>query len=298
MQLFKDAIKNLAVGTSDRFGSLVITPVHIIEEAPLDGFIGFDELFDSGLVEAQEVSESGIVGRISVSNLSDKSLCLFDGEALVGAKQNRIVERSLIVPPKTEVGVPVNCVERGRWSGLGGRGRFRKSEFAATPSMKLNKAQLLKEKRFGEIQSEMWASVDRVAACHDVRSSSDDLGELYDGMKRSQFRALEDYVTTMKSHGYLIEGAQKPFIEIFGTTGFCSSYAKKAVKSWMTESAETDIAGHQSALCRLRDCDWRSDDSFGSEIAWVPGDRNNGRVIQSAGGHLIHAFLDLTPATV
>ncbi len=296
MQLFKDAIQHITIGVSEPFGDLTITPVHILEEAPLTGYVGFDHLFDSGLVEALEISVSGVVGRISVNNMSDDSLCLFDGEALVGAKQNRIVERSLIVPPKTEIAVPVNCVERGRWSGLGGRGRFHKSEFAATPSMKMSKAQMLKERRVGEIQAEMWASVDRVAACHDVGSSSDDLGEIYEGMNRSQFRAMEDYVSSMQSHGYVIDGIRNPFIEIFGATEFCRSYAKKAVRAWMTESVKRANCDSEGALSRLKNCDWKSDESFGSEVAWVPGDSNNGRVIQSGGGHLIHAFLDLTPA--
>ena len=296
MQLFKEAIQHITIGVSEQFGDLTITPVHILEEAPLNGYVGFDHLFDSGMVEALEVSESGVVGRISVNNMSDDSLCLFDGEALVGAKQNRIVERSLIVPPKTEIAVPVNCVERGRWSGLGGRGRFHKSEFAATPSMKMSKAQMLKERRIGEIQSEMWASVDRVAACHDVRSSSDDLGEIYEGMNRSQFRAMENYVSSMQSHGYMIDGIHNPFIEIFGSIEFCRSYAKKAVRAWMTESAKRSDGNSENALSRLKNCDWKSDDSFGSEVAWVPGDRNNGRVIQSSDGHLVHVFLDLTKA--
>ena len=200
------------------------------------------------------------------------------------------------MPPKTEIAVPVNCVERGRWSGLGGRGRFHKSEFAATPSMKMSKAQMLKERRVCEIQSEMWASVDRVAACHDVRSSSADLGEIYEGMNRSQFRAMEDYVSSMQSHGYMIDGIHNPFIEIFGSTEFCRSYAKKAVRAWMTESANRTNRDSENALSRLKDCDWKSDDSFGSEVAWIHGDRNNGRVIQSSDGHLVHVFLDLTEA--
>ena len=294
MQLFKEAIQHITIGVSEQFGALKVTPVHILEESPIQGFVGFDQLFDSGLVEALEVSESGVVGRISVNNMSAESLCLFDGEALVGAKQNRIVERSMIIPPKSEIAVPVNCVERGRWSGLGGRGHFRKAEFAATPSMRISKAQMLKERRTSEIQAEMWASADRVAASHDVHSISDDLGEIYDGMNRSHFTALEDYVTNLKSHGFIIDGIQNPFIEIFGSTQFCSSFAKKAVRAWMTESSERSIKDQKSPLSRLQDCSWKADESFGSEIAWVPEDQNNGRLIQSSEGHLVHVFLDLT----
>ena len=147
--------------------------------------------------------------------------------------------------------------------------------------MKMSKAQMLKERRVGEIQSEMWASVDRVAACHDVRSSSDDLGEIWrDGMNRSQFARDGGICHIDAIHGYVIDGIRNPFIEIFGSIEFCRSYAKKAVRAWMTESAGRSDGNSDSALSRLKNCDWKSDDSFGSEVAWVYRDSNNGRVIQ------------------
>ena len=73
--------------------------------------------YDEQLVDASELSESGVVGRISVTNKSNSHLVLLDGEALVGAKQNRIVERSMIIGPQSSLSVPVNCV----WSGRGNR---------------------------------------------------------------------------------------------------------------------------------------------------------------------------------
>jgi hypothetical protein len=37
------------------------------------------------------------------------------GEQLVGAKQNRVLNVSLMVPPSTSLDIPVSCVEAGRW---------------------------------------------------------------------------------------------------------------------------------------------------------------------------------------
>ena len=43
-------------------------------------------------------------------------MLLVDGEELVGAKQNRILNLTILVPDRAELKIPVSCVERGRWS--------------------------------------------------------------------------------------------------------------------------------------------------------------------------------------
>lgn len=303
MQLFKNAISHISVGAQSEFGHLRITPVYLHEDQPLSGYVGFDDLFDKDLVEASEVSESGVVGRIAVKNLSDSFLCLFDGEALVGAKQNRIVERSLIIPAQSEISVPVNCVERGRWSGLGDRGRFRKSDFAAPQSIRSSKARMMKEGGSQSIQSEVWASVSQIAACYDVRSASEDLGDIFEQAKldeseRVDVSAVDAYLEKVTAYGYIIEGTRSPFIEVFCKPEFSRCYAKKAIRGWVSDTSgeenEKRLVNPTDCLFRLQSCQWKTDETFGVENSWVPADQNNGRLIQSADGHLIHMFMDLT----
>ena len=38
------------------------------------------------------------------------------GEQLAGGKQNRVLNASILVPAKSELPIPVTCVERGRWA--------------------------------------------------------------------------------------------------------------------------------------------------------------------------------------
>jgi hypothetical protein len=67
-----------------------------------------------------EVSEAGSVPFLRVANGADEPLLLLDGEELIGAKQNRILNTTVLVGAHTEVTIPVSCVEQGRW---GYRGR-------------------------------------------------------------------------------------------------------------------------------------------------------------------------------
>jgi len=77
------------------------------------------DLLDDGVVAGRtllrEVSEVGEVNRILVRHDGERMLLLVDGEQILGAKQNRVVNASFLVPSGQEVAVPVSCVERGRW---------------------------------------------------------------------------------------------------------------------------------------------------------------------------------------
>lgn len=290
MQLFKEAYTSLKFGDLREFGNLRLTPIFIDEEIPPDGLVGFDETFDKGLVDAAELSESGVVGRISVTNKSDDHLVLLDGEALVGAKQNRIVERSMIIGPQSSLSVPVNCVERGRWSyDRRAPASFRKADFAATPSMKMSKAAMIQNKLDHSIQSEMWASVDRVAASHDVSSRSDNLGEIFEKSDIVDQYDVELYLNKMNAHGFLVEGVKHPFIELFCYPRFCVGYCKKAVRAWLSESNSLNKQRISNPE-ELRTVNWELSEAFGLENAWVPKGKSTGRLIQSKTGQLVHMF--------
>jgi len=45
-----------------------------------------------------------------VANGADRPLLLLDGEELIGAKQNRILNTTVLVAAHTEVTIPVSCV--------------------------------------------------------------------------------------------------------------------------------------------------------------------------------------------
>lgn len=72
--------------------------------------------FAAGTLTVTEVSQAGAVPTLRVTNSGARPVLLLDGEELVGAKQNRVLNVTVMVPARQAVDVPVSCVEAGRWA--------------------------------------------------------------------------------------------------------------------------------------------------------------------------------------
>jgi hypothetical protein len=62
-----------------------------------------------------EVTEKGDRAQMAVVNEAKLPLFLPDGTTLIGCKQNRVVNISMLLAPRKVTMIPVSCVERGRW---------------------------------------------------------------------------------------------------------------------------------------------------------------------------------------
>ncbi len=112
------------LGDPRSFGSITLVPLYT-EAEPQAEYVGLDEALAGGLA-VTEVSDAGAVESLLVANPLGTAVLLYEGEELVGAKQNRILERSILVAPGAKLEIPVRCVEQGRWA-------YRSRVFAAAP---------------------------------------------------------------------------------------------------------------------------------------------------------------------
>jgi len=78
----------------------------------------YDTLTDAvkaGTLHISEISQAGHVPELRVVNDGARPVLIIDGEELEGAKQNRIVNLTVLVPERATMTLPVTCVEAGRW---------------------------------------------------------------------------------------------------------------------------------------------------------------------------------------
>lgn len=74
-----------------------------------------DEALGAKWIEVTEFTEAGEVPGIKIVNRSGHMVFVMAGEQLVGGKQNRVMNASMMVPSHSEMPLPVTCVEQGRW---------------------------------------------------------------------------------------------------------------------------------------------------------------------------------------
>lgn len=132
-------------------------------------------------VKIGEISAAGSVPSLMVQNDLDVPLYLMDGQALVGAKQNRILNTDVFVPANSTLKIPVSCVEHGRWS-------YKSQNFApskaASHRIRSGKSERVREslKRTGRHdadQGAVWDEVQMSLAAADAVSPTAALADAY-----------------------------------------------------------------------------------------------------------------------
>jgi hypothetical protein len=176
------------LGDAVEHRGIVVAPL-FPKRYPVAAFVTLDEALATGL-RIREFDESGTVPELVVENPLAERVLLYDGEELVGAKQNRILNVSVLVEAKSTLTIPVSCVEQGRWS--------RRSAFfgaaghAASPELRHRKNLTLHAQPLarGLAQAEVWDAVHDKASRLGVHSPT--------GASADTFRAHGDSLAALE----------------------------------------------------------------------------------------------------
>ena len=146
-----------------------------------------------GWIRITEVSEGGSVPDLKVLNESSFNILLLDGEELSGAKQNRVLNTTLLISGKSELIIPVSCTEHGRWSLIS-------NEFHDSEKMMFSRGRGKKMKRVHESlrsgaghrsdQGEVWDDIAVLQDSMQVNSPTSAMRDVFNDKKAS----LDDYL--------------------------------------------------------------------------------------------------------
>jgi hypothetical protein len=188
-------LANLIIGESVHHHNLTLFP--LLWPNPQDPpYMLLQQAIEAGEAAVEEVSEAGSVPNLLLNNKGQRPVLIPEGDILMGAKQNRMVNVTVLVAPLTKFTVPVSCVEQGRW-------RYSSKYFAtcacAPPSLRSKKTRSVQRNRAmsgipASDQGEVWDEVAR--NLHDIKVHSA-TASLTDGFAAAEDK-LENYRRQLK----------------------------------------------------------------------------------------------------
>jgi len=149
---------------------------------------------EEGSLTIKELDQSGAVNTLLAINPTNQYLLLTDMDLLMGAKQNRTVNTSVLIAPNSKQEISVSCVERSRWSYDGPD--FKPGSDILDLKMRSSKAGWLREdskKKSSKTQSKVWGMINDEMMSADLYSQTEDYNEILAHRKDQ----LEDRIRTM-----------------------------------------------------------------------------------------------------
>jgi hypothetical protein len=216
-----------------------------------------DEALGSQLLEISEIGQEGTVPAIRAVNKSDAMVFLMAGEQLVGAKQNRILNASIMVPPRETLDIPVSCVEAGRWRHrshvFGSMGTMSHGQLRASMSKPIQAAYLCAGTPMAD-QAAVWKEVSRKLGAMRSPSPSHDLYAAYEDHK-DRLRELVGKLSPRPNCcgvafaiGGVIAGA-----DIFDQPATLAKLWRKLVGAYALDALEPHKPGTPLSAAGLRD---------------------------------------------
>lgn len=212
------------VGDPVRHEGLAVFPLFAEPSAGVEYTLS-DEAMREGSVAVEEVSESGSVPDLLVENKGDLRVLFLEGEELIGAKQNRILNTSVLVAAHGKTKIPVSCVEAGRWgykSRLFGSGGTH-SPFRLRYCVKSSVTRSLRERddRRSD-QGEVWREVARQQMALGASSDTEAMSDTFVTHRKrlSEFREKLRYINGTIGAAVAI-GGQVVTCDVFDKTSTC-----------------------------------------------------------------------------
>ena len=113
-EIIKEQLEALQFGEIQIHKHVAVLPIMNANGSVMD-YWTMKEAMEHNFLTVTEVTDDGHVPELKVINKGDKPVLLLDGEELSGAKQNRVLNTTILLKEHSETIIPVSCTEHGRW---------------------------------------------------------------------------------------------------------------------------------------------------------------------------------------
>ncbi|MBR9859765.1 hypothetical protein GYB22_03270 [bacterium] len=220
----------------------IIATKEFEEESKISpNYLSLQEALDTGAIAIHEVSSSGTVNTVSITNLGKDTIFIMAGEIVLGGKQDRAIGEQLILPPDAKnVLVKVFCVEHGRWS-QNGTGTDFKGYYGIAGN------QVRKKVVVDKNQGEVWSEISKT---HEKAGANSSTGSFKDIKNSEEF---QKQVSEIKEHfkakllnvdnliGFVIvSGSNILGAELFSSQDLLNKQLESLLESYVVEALQVE----------------------------------------------------------
>ncbi len=249
MSIIQTTIEAAQVGEETTFKNLTMFPL-VIDGTVERDYLTLDEALADGTAKVTEVSASGSVPELQFLNEGDRPVLLLDGEELVGAKQNRVLNLSILAPAHKAITIPVSCVEQGRWSNSSAefhsedRVQFSRGRSAKAASVSMSMASGGSRR---SNQGEVWQNISEKSTRMGVSSETGSMSDIYKDRKRLMEESVGSFQSIDHQIGAIfgIDGAIAG-IDLFDNADTFSKLMPKLIRSYALDALETSAETEKS----------------------------------------------------
>jgi len=296
-------VELLELGAAQTARGLVVYPLF----AKTDGgpwYMTSAEAIGDGQAYITEVDEGGSVPNLRVVNKGDTRVLILDGEELRGAKQNRVLNTSILVGEHSSLVIPVSCTEHGRWNYA--THEFAAADFVAERDVRRAmrrsvNASVVCGRGFVSDQGEVWDRVADFEEKHGVRSRTGAQADTFQRRKADLDALLAAFPLVDGQQGMLVvHGDEIVGLDLVSIPEKYAGLHDKLLRSYVVEAlvserqVEDDPALARSFLERIADLEAQSFKSPG--LGWDLRFEGNGVLgsVLTYRGRVIHAaFFDV-----
>lgn len=210
-KVISDFIDSINFGEPKTFRNMTVIPL-LTQADHVPEFLTLKRALGARLLVVTEVSASGSVPELLAKNSADVPVLLLDGEELTGAKQNRVLNATILLREKSETVVPVSCTEHGRWHYS--KADFDDSGIVMARGARENKVKgvtqnLRNDRSYRSDQGKVWDDIALMSREAGVRSATGAMRDVYESHKAG----LDAYIDA-----FPLREAQKGIFILIGGT--------------------------------------------------------------------------------
>lgn len=220
-------LKHLSLAERQNYENMTVVPILSDTNTPFD-ILDLKEGLKMGLVKIEECDNSNIE-QVKLKNNSISPLILLDGEEIAGSLQNRIISQTMIIAPKSEIKIPVNCSEKGRNTY---KSEFHYSNYMANSNTRRKKVYNKNKLR----QNVVWSSIDDLEKDKNTCSKTNALRDSYEKNKYDIDSYLKHFKMENNQIGVICIVENKVGIEIFNNHSLYEKYDEMLLRSYIIDS--------------------------------------------------------------